>query len=91
LRWALGRDPGLRALLERELAGIDAELASACDAVDTRALPAHGVLGARRLARVRRAALAEVVLPCARVLLQQSEPYAGAAQPPFAETSPSCA
>jgi len=74
VRWALQLDPGLRTTLERELARIEAELAGASVVQATPELPAHGVLGAQRLEQVRRAALAEVVLPCARALLQQAEP-----------------
>ena len=74
LRWALERDARVRPILEGELVRIEAELAAAHLARVTPELTAHGVLGLHRLQQVRRAALAEVVLPCARGLLQRTEP-----------------
>ena len=71
VRWALDQSVTIRPLLLRELARLEAELAARDAALDASSaqLAAHGVLSERRRAQLRRAALAEVVLPCARQLL----------------------
>ena len=69
--WALEQNPGaVRALLAEEITRLERELTQP-RALSTGALgvPAHGVLAGDERARVRRSALAEVVLPCARALL----------------------
>jgi len=69
VRWALGQSGAVRPLLEREAARLEAELSAPPSAAADGELVEHGVLSARRLQHLRRAALGEVVLPCARRLL----------------------
>jgi len=70
VRWALDRGG---ASLQRELAAEVARLTSEASRVPSRAdspgAPDHGILSARAKAQVRRRALTDVVLPCARQLL----------------------
>ncbi|HKO92493.1 MAG TPA: ferritin-like domain-containing protein [Polyangiaceae bacterium] len=68
--WALQQDASVRPLLLDEVARLEAELRTPLLADETPELPVHGVLSARRRESVRRAALAEVVLPCARRVLR---------------------
>jgi hypothetical protein len=72
VRWALGQKPELRQLLSSEVARLELELElrAPLAAAVSRELPEHGVLSAQRQERLRRAALANVVLPCARELLR---------------------
>jgi hypothetical protein len=68
--WALSAGgESLRRTLMLELERLDAELAAPSPVAAPSPLGAHGVLSEGGRALVRRAALAEVVLPCARALL----------------------
>jgi hypothetical protein len=69
VRWALTEDADLAALLALELERLSSELRDGASGVDLGPLAAHGVLSGGGRARVRRAALAEVVLPCGQALL----------------------
>jgi hypothetical protein len=72
VRWAMGQSATVRVSIERQAARLEAELGApsrlARDVGDLE-VTAHGVLSERRRAHLRRAALAEVVLPCASELL----------------------
>jgi hypothetical protein len=74
VRWLLARDPSLGEVLRVELAVAERE--GRPDARDGDHLLAHGVLGEGLRAVIRRQALREVVVPCARGLLEREEPAA---------------
>jgi hypothetical protein len=67
--WALGQNASLRQLLDRELSQLEAERFEPIAAADDAECPEHGVLSERRRALLRRAAVAEVVVPCLRRVL----------------------
>jgi Cys-rich repeat protein len=70
VRWALPLGgASLERALASQLAQLAAELRDPAPVVDVSPLAAHGVLSRGCRAHVRRAAIAEVVLPCARALL----------------------
>jgi hypothetical protein len=71
IRWALSEKPATtRALLERELRVIADELSEpAPSTARVRGIPEHGVLADSERSNIRRAALREIVLPCAEAVL----------------------
>jgi hypothetical protein len=71
IRWALSERPdATRALLERELRVIADELSEpARFTARDRGIPEHGVLADSERSDTRRAALREIVLPCAEAVL----------------------
>jgi hypothetical protein len=70
VRWALSQGGAtLARSLATELERLSEELREAAPNMDVSPLAAHGVLSSGGRALVRRAALAEVVLPCGRALL----------------------
>jgi hypothetical protein len=82
VRWALSRDARVADVVRSECERVARELNTPltedanCD-LDT---SAHGVLSPALRAEVRRAALAQVVLPCAQALLQSASPANEGAQ-----------
>lgn len=70
VRWALAQGHGsLAASLTAQLDRLAEELSEASPSIDVSPLAEHGVLSGGSRTLVRRTALAEVVLPCARALL----------------------
>jgi hypothetical protein len=67
--WALAQNPLLRHPLDRELSRLEVEQFSSPGAADEAECLDHGVLSERRRTLLRRAALAEIVLPCLRQVL----------------------
>ena len=67
--WGLARDARLRPLLDRELSRLEVELYSPTVVASEAECPEHGVLSERRRGLLRRAAVAEVALPCLRQVL----------------------
>jgi hypothetical protein len=69
--WALRENPTMtRALLERELNRLADELSNLAPSTATDlSNPEHGVLAASQRSNVRRAALRNIILPCAEALL----------------------
>jgi hypothetical protein len=72
IRWALRENPQVtRALLAEELQLLTNELAELAPPASTDGgIPAHGVLAESERANIRRAALREIVLPCAEAVLR---------------------
>jgi hypothetical protein len=71
VRWALTEQgPPLRAALAAEVRWLERELEQSPDsAAQTTSVAEHGILSERDQRQIRRTALAEVVLPCARAML----------------------
>lgn len=67
--WALRHSPLLQHALDRELWRLEVELFSSPSAADEAECLEHGVLSEHRRAQRRRAAAAEVLLPCLRQVL----------------------
>jgi hypothetical protein len=78
IRWALSEKPALtRALLARELRALADELAApAAPSTTEPGAPGYGLLAESERARIRRAALRDIVLPCAEAVLGATRPSA---------------
>jgi hypothetical protein len=73
VQWALGLGvPSVQRVLSAELARLTAEAERGPAIADSWGAPEHGVLSANRQATLRHLALVDVVLPCARQLLNDT-------------------